>query len=357
MDLNLSAEQRMLRDSARGFLVREWSLERTRAMENDPAGYDAELWRRIAGMGWCGLAKDFLDLAIVLEETGRALLPSPLVASSLVAASLLGALGRSAEVGALASGERLGVLALVEPGWRDETGEIALAARAEGAKIAVSGTKLFVPFAPAADWLLVAARLDGAPIVLAIERGMPGLEFERLRTLDGGHGYEVRLDGVRVDRRSCLGPGGVERALGSALDRAGIAALAEMTGAAERVLEMTVEYAKTRVQFGRPIGAFQAVAHRCADMRADLDALRVLVWQAAWRLSVGGHAELEVGAARAFGVEALRRIAVHAHQVHGAIGFSTECDLQLFTRRMKAAELTWGSATFHRERVARAMGL
>src|SRR5438876_804605 len=136
-----------------------------------------------------------------------------------------------------------------------------------------------------------------------------------------------------------------------------VAALAYMAGAAERALEMTVDHARTRVQFGRPIGSFQAVAHRCVDMRTDLDALRHLVYQAAWALGAGREAPLAVSAALAYGSEALRRLFMHAHQVHGAIGFSTEHDLHLFTRRAKAAELQWGSSARHHERVAQAMGL
>jgi alkylation response protein AidB-like acyl-CoA dehydrogenase len=128
-------------------------------------------------------------------------------------------------------------------------------------------------------------------------------------------------------------------------------------GAAARVLGMTVDHARTRVQFGRPIGGFQAVAHRCADMRSDLDGLRYLVYQAAWTLAAGHPGELQVGAAKAYGNEALRAIFRHAHQVHGAIGFSTEHDLHLFTRRAKAVELSWGAASRHRDAVARAMGL
>jgi alkylation response protein AidB-like acyl-CoA dehydrogenase len=120
---------------------------------------------------------------------------------------------------------------------------------------------------------------------------------------------------------------------------------------------MTVDYAKTRVQFGRPIGSFQAVAHRCVDMRSDIDALEVLTRKAAWSLAAGRPSHLEVGVAKTYGGDALRRIFAHAHQVHGAIGFSMEYDLQLFTRRAKAAELTWGSTAAHRERVARAIGL
>jgi alkylation response protein AidB-like acyl-CoA dehydrogenase len=130
-----------------------------------------------------------------------------------------------------------------------------------------------------------------------------------------------------------------------------------MVGAAERTLEMTVAHAGTREQFGRPIGSFQAVAHRCVDMRTDVDALRWLVYQASWALDALADATLAVAAAQAYGGPALRRVFMHAHQVHGAIGFSTEHDLHLFTRRAKAAELTWGTSTAHHERVAKAMGL
>jgi alkylation response protein AidB-like acyl-CoA dehydrogenase len=136
-----------------------------------------------------------------------------------------------------------------------------------------------------------------------------------------------------------------------------VAGLAYAVGAAERALEMTVQHARDREPFGRPIGSFQAVAHRCVDMRTDVDACRYLAYQAAWRLDRGGDPDLEVGAAKSYGNEALRRVFTHAHQVHGAIGFSTEHDLHLFTRRAKAFELTYGSAALHRERMARAMGL
>jgi len=367
MDLNPSPDQEMLRESARVFLAREWPASRVREMERDPLGYDPGIWRRVAELGWLGMTlpegaggggRTFLDLALLLEETGRHLFASPLAAHAAVAAPLLERLApRARWLPDAASGRVLTVLALAEPGWRNELGLVRLEARAEGDAVVLSGTKLFVPFAAAAHRLLVVARLGGASIIAVVECDAPGVRVERLATLDGGHRYEVALEKVRVRRDSCFGPADVEAALRDALRRGAVAALAEATGAAERVIEMTVEYAKTRVQFGRPIGSFQAVAHRCADMRADVDALRILVRQAAWKLSRGGDHDLEVGAARAFGVEALRRVAVNAHQVHGAIGFSTECDLQLFTRRMKAAELEWGGASVHRELVARAMGL
>ncbi len=203
---------------------------------------------------------------------------------------------------------------------------------------------------------MVAVRAGGAgPSLVAVERGAPGVESTRRATLDGGHLYAVRFADTPAE---AVGPpGGAAAALERVRLEAAVGSLAYMVGAAERVLEMTLEYARTRVQFGRPIGSFQAVAHRCVDMRSDLDALRYLVYQAAWALGTSRDAGLEVSAAKAYGNEALRRIFQHAHQVHGAIGFSTECDLQLFTRRAKATELAWGSAAMHRERVARAMGL
>ena len=170
--------------------------------------------------------------------------------------------------------------------------------------------------------------------------------------------YEVRFADAEVPPDRVIGvPAATSAALASAAARGAIASLAYAVGAAERVLEMTADYARTRVQFGRPIGSFQAVAHRCVDMRSDIDAVRLLTYQAAWALGTGRPSALEVSAAKAYGNEALRRIFTNAHQVFGAIGFSTDHDLHLFTRRAKATELTWGGADQHLRRVAVEMGL
>jgi alkylation response protein AidB-like acyl-CoA dehydrogenase len=296
---------------------------------------------------------------MLLEEMGRALVPSPYLSTVVVVAPLLVALGDRRSVRAIAAGETVATLALAEPGWRDEWQEVSLAARREGETLCLSGWKTFVPWGPAADVVLIAARIEGAGVSLAaLDPGAPGLAWRRLATDGGEPLFEVALTDVPVGRDRLVGPPG---AAGPALERtllhAAVGSLAYATGAAERALELTVAHARTRVQFGRPIGAFQAVAHRCVDMRSDVDALRWLVYQAAWALAAGRPGDLEVAAAKAYGNEALRRIFMHAHQVHGAIGFSTEHDLPLFTRRAKAAELCWGSAAVHRERLARAMGL
>ncbi len=372
MNLALANEQRLLVESARAFLRSACPLSHVRAMEADPRGFSPEVWRRMADLGWPGLllpasyggsGQTFLEAALLLEELGRVLLPSPFLPTSVIAARVLLALGteeqRSRWLPRIAAGELIATLALAEPGWRDEWGAVGLEARVEAGGLRLSGTKLFVPFARDADVMLVAARIGSERTsLLAVDGGTPGVEFTRLATLGGDHLYEVRFSDVRLEPSQAIGAGGAAAAvIEQAILQAGVGSLACLVGAAERVLEMTVDYAKTRVQFGRPIGSFQAVAHRCVEMRSDLDALRYLVYQAAWSLAAGRAADLEVGAAKAFGNEALRRFFMHAHQVHGAIGFSTEHDLHLFTRRAKAVELQWGSASFHRERVARAIGL
>jgi alkylation response protein AidB-like acyl-CoA dehydrogenase len=353
VELTLSPEQRLLVESARGLLARACPTAHVRAMESDRVGYDPGTWRELARLGWTGLVvaedlggggRPFLDAVLLLEEMGRVLLPSPFLVSAILAPVLLAAYGDRRWLPRIASGEAVVTLALVEPDWRDEWGQVATVFEAGR----VTGTKSFVPFAAAADLVLVATR--GDELVAVLRR--PEVTCTRQQTLAGDHQYEVRFDRTPGDFLSTADP-----VLERARLHAAVGSLAYAVGAAERALEMTVEHAQMRVQFGRPIGSFQAVAHRCADMRSEIDAVRYLVYQAAWCLDAGRSAELEVGAAKAYGNEALRRVFMHAHQVHGAIGFSTEYDLQLFTRRAKAIELAWGSTAAHRERIARAMGL
>ena len=361
MDLTLTAEQTMLVDAARRFLARAWSLADTRAAERDPRGFRPDAWREMAGLGWHGMelpaaygggGLGFVETMLVLEEMGRVLLPSPMLSTVVMCAPLILALGSEAQrrwLARIAAGEMVATLAVAEPGWRDPWGTPALPADGGGR---LTGRKLFVPFAPDADLLLVAA---AGPSLVALARGAAGVTVTRLATLGGDPVYEVVLDRAPGEPLGAAGAAGP--ALARALDRGAVATLAYMAGAAERALAMTVDHAGTRHQFGQPIGSFQAVAHRCVDMRTDLDALRHLVYQASWSLEAGREEPLAVSAAVAYGSEALRRLFMHAHQVHGAIGFSTEHDLHLFTRRAKAAELQWGSPARHHERVAQAMGL
>jgi alkylation response protein AidB-like acyl-CoA dehydrogenase len=354
VDLTLTSEQAMLVESVRAFLARRWALATVRTLEAEGRGFDRDVWREMARLGWLGLetpavaggsAQSFVETVLVCEEMGRALLPSPFVATVAIAMPLLGGNAARHWLPRVASGDALATLALAEPGWRGPWEHPAL--RLNGSRL--TGRKAFVPFAADADLLLVAV---AGPSVVAVERGAPGVACTRQATFGGDPSYDMVFDGAIAEP---LGPGG--DVLPQALDRGATATLAYLAGACERVLAMTIDYAKTRRQFGRPIGSFQAVAHRCVDMRSDIDALRVLVRRAAWSLTSGRRDDVEVGSAVAYGLEAVRRVFLHAHQVHGAIGFSMEHDLQLFTRRAKAAELQWGPPAWHHERVARGMGL
>jgi alkylation response protein AidB-like acyl-CoA dehydrogenase len=336
-------------------------MSAVRALDGDARGFDPQLWREMARLGWlvlegsgeAGAGLGFFETMLVSEAMGRVLLPSPFVVTTAMAVPLLHALATAEQqarwLPRLGRGELLATVALAEPGWRDLFGAPQLARSGEP-PARLTGQKRFVPFAAHADLLLVVAA-DAQ--VVAVELPAEGFASVRLATLGGDPLYDLTFEqtpGVSLGRAE---PGLLRRIL----DRGAVASLAYGVGAAARALELTVEYAKTREQFGRPIGGFQAVAHRCADMRSDLDATRYLVYQAAWALAAGRDAALAVGAALAYGLDALRRLSMHAHQVHGAIGFSTEHDLQLFTRRAKAIELSWGTASVHRERVAQAMGL
>jgi alkylation response protein AidB-like acyl-CoA dehydrogenase len=334
-------------------------------METDAVGFSRAIWGQMAQLGWLGMmlpqqyggaGLTLVETVLLLEELGRALLPSPYVPTAVIAAPLLLALGSEAQrtrwLPRIATGDLVASVALVEAGSRDEWAAPSMPV----VNGRVSGVKRFVPFAAQAQLILATVHTAGGePVLAAIEPDPQHVRCTRHVTLDAGHLYAVEL--VDTPAEPIGEPVGAAAALTRARQHGAVAALAAMVGAAERALEMTLEYARTRQQFGQAIGSFQAVAHRCVDMRSDIDALRWLVYQAAWSLAHGRAADLEVSAAKAYGNDALQRIFMHAHQVHGAIGFSTECDLQLFTRRAKAAELSWGSTSLHREQVARAMGL
>jgi len=250
-------------------------------------------------------------------------------------------------------------LALLAPDTRDEWSATGLTGRRAGDGWMIDGRVTLVPFAAAADLLLLAVDLEDAGLSLVLVGGdTPEVSTRRLAATGGDPLYALTVTGLAVGDDAVVGPlGGARPLVDRALDHAAVATLAFLVGAAERALGLTVEHARGREQFGRPIGSFQAVAHRCADMRTDIDACRFLAYRAAWALDHQVEVELAVGAAKAYGNDALRRVFQHAHQVHGAVGFSTEHDLHLFTRRAKAFELTYGGTARHRERVAGAMGL
>ncbi|MSQ40405.1 MAG: acyl-CoA dehydrogenase [Dehalococcoidia bacterium] len=376
MEFNLSETQQLLLNSARSFLEQECPSTFVRAMEEDERGFTPELWERLAEMGWLGLAfpeayggagQDFLSLTMLLERMGRFLLPGPFFSTVVLAGLPIAEHGTEPQkrqfLPPMADGELLMTLALTEPSARYDPGGIQLQASREGDQYLLNGAKLFVPNANVADHLVVAARTqegtgsEGITLFI-VPSNAHGVSQRLLWTVASDRQSEMTFHNVQAPRDGMLGE--VHQGwpiLERVLQQAAVAKCAEMVGQAEAMLGMTVSYASQRVQFGHPIGSFQAIQHHCANMAIDLEGARAITSLAAWRLAQGLHAEREVAYAKGWTSDAVRRIAALAHQCHGAIGFTREYDLQLYSRRAKANEVAFGDSDFHRERVALALGI
>jgi alkylation response protein AidB-like acyl-CoA dehydrogenase len=337
------------------------------------------LWARLAEQGWLGLiypeahggmGLGFEDLVVLMEEMGRAVVPGPFFSTVVLGGLAILEAGspdqQKAWLPAIAAGEKRATLAWMEPSAVLGPPGIAAVAEARGGRFALSGTKLFVHDAHTADAIVVAARTsagtageDGVTLFL-LPKGTPGLEVTLLPTMDQTRKLcEVTLAGVAVGTDAVLGAVGQGWApLARVLDRATVALCAEMCGGAQKVLEMTVEYAKIRQTFGRPIGSYQGVKHRAADMLVDVENSKSITYYAAWAMDENApEGPLAVSMAKAYVSEAYRRVASAGIQLHGGIGFTWEHDLHLYFKRAKGSELTFGDATYHRERVAQLVNL
>ncbi len=368
MNFALSEEQRMLKQVVREFLAQECPPSHVRAMAKSEAGFSSDLWRRVADLGWAGLAVPerfggqgggLVDLAVLFEEVGRVLLPSPLFATVALGALPL-ARAEEAEtlrarvLPAVARGELRLTAALFESEGGVDVEEIATAARAVENGFSVSGTKAFVPDAEAADAILVLARKEsGERSFYYVEKGTPGLKIEPISTLDWGRQSLLHLDDVRVAAESEIRGLAPE----TVFDGATAILCSEMVGSAERTMELAVDWAKTRMQFGRPIGSFQAVSHKCADMLVGIESGRSLTYYACLAVDEGrSDARAAVSAAKAYLSDAFPRIAEACLQIHGGMGYTWEHDAHLYLRRARAAEVRFGDAEFHRERLLAAIG-
>ncbi len=377
MDISLSEEQELLQGSARDFLQKECPIRLVRAMEEDDRGYDLNLWKQMGDLGWLGLVLPeeyggsggtMMDLVVLLEEFGRALVPGPFVPTVLqVGLPLLWA--GSAEqkrvyLPKLAQGELIGTMAWHEPSATSQPAGIEMAATHQGENYVLHGTKLCVPYAHVADALLTVARTgtgatpaDGITLFL-VDAKSPGIAITKLGTIADDHQCEVVLNDVRVPRSQVLGEPGKGWAIVERVWQCGATAkCAEMIGIAQQAFEISLNYAKTRVQFGRPIGSFQAIKHKLANMVIDVDGSRYVTYHAAWLLSEGLLAGPEIAVAKSWTNEACRRVVREGQQVHGGIGYTKEYDLQLYTRRAKAAEIAFDDSDTHREALATSLGL
>ncbi len=363
----------MLRESARGLLEKECPSTVVRRLIDDDRGYDAGLWRKMAGLGWTGLVipetyggagLSYVDLVLVLEEMGRVLLPSPFIWTAMVAEALK-RVGSEAQKQALlpkiAAGDLIATVAWMEPSGLWGADGIAMTARKRGSRFTLDGVKLFVSDAHIADYLLVAARTGGKGITLfAIETARAGLSITPLKTMDSTRRLsEVKFAGVKAGAGDVVGVvGDGWKTLADIIDKGKVMIAAEMMGGAQKVLDMTVEYAKVRVQFGRPIGSFQAVQHKCANMMIDVEGAKSAVYYAAWAVSNGvAEAPLAAALAKAAASDAYRRVSADGIQVHGGIGFTWDHDMHLYFKRAKSSEFTFGDATYNRELVAQGINL
>ncbi len=375
MDLGLNETQQMLKNSAREFLQAECPDTYVRAMEEDARGYTPDMWQKIAEQGWLGLifpeeyggvGLTYLDLSVLLEEMGRALLPGPFFSTIVMGGMAIMDAGSDEQkrrlLPQICDGQHIVTLALTEPSARwDAAGIQTTAAQNADGAWTLNGTKLFVPNAHVADTYIIAARTGDAErdITLFFVPGdADGVTQTLLKTIASDRQSEITLDGVSLPAEAALGE--VNKGwdtIEKVLAWGAIGKCAEMVGGAEQVLEMTVEYAKQRTQFGRPIGSFQAIQHHCANMATDVEGSRYITYQAAWLLSEGEAAAQEVAMAKAWVSDAYRRICALGHQCHGAIGFTKEHNMQLYSRRAKAAELAFGDTDFHLETVADGLGI
>jgi alkylation response protein AidB-like acyl-CoA dehydrogenase len=375
MDVNLTDEQVRLRSSAREFLAAECPRELIRdvmsARRAVAPGPGTDLWEQMAELGWMGLVLpethggaglDAVDLAVLLEETGRVLLPLPYWSTVLCgeAIRLAGTETQRAEVlPEIARGKLRLAFAQLEAGGSWEAGSSKLEARPagrdDGAGYVLSGRKLFVPDAQDAQQLVVAARTSEGPSLFLVDREAPGVAVEPIEYVDPTRPMSaIGFHEVALPPSALLGESG--RA-GPVLEElhafARTALCAEMCGGAQRVLDMSVDFAKTREQFGKPIGSFQAIAHKCADMFVRVESIRSAAYYAAWALAAE---EPDAGVsdcmAMAYCAEAFAHVAGEAIQIHGGLGFTWEQDLHLYYKRAKASEVAFGDVAFTRELAA-----
>ena len=379
MKFAFTEEQEALRSAARSFLADHSSGAQVRATMATDAGYDPALWLRLGTeLGWTallipeaydGLGLGYVELIALMEEMGAALLCAPFFSTVCLATNAL-LLGASEEqkrqyLPGIAAGEITATLVFTEPNGRWDAGGIEMVADPQGDSFMLNGRKSFVIDGHTADLLMVAARRAGSHgsegiHLFIVAANTPGIERQALPTMDQTRRQaQLTFRNVRVSAAARLGGEGEGwPILRKTLDLAAIALAAEQLGGAQRCLDMSVEYAKQRIQFGRPIGSFQAIKHKCADMLLRVESARSATYYAGWAASVDDP-ELPALAslAKAYCSDTYFQCAAEAIQIHGGVGFSWEYDVHLYFKRAKSSETLLGDATYHRELVAQRIGL
>jgi len=379
MDFGFSPEQEMLRATARKFLENECTSGFVRARMEEPAGVTDEFWAKLAEQGWLGLVYPeehggsglgFVDLTVLMEEMGRVVMPGPFFSTVLLGGLAIREAGSPAQkkewLARIAAGNARTTLAWTEPSARWDAAGVTCAARDDKGGFVLNGTKLFVLDAHLADAFVVVVRTgegktpeEGVSLLL-VPKETRGVEVKLLPTMDQTRKLcEVTLKDAAVPADALMGV--KDKAwpmLARVVERATVALCAEMCGGAQRVLDMTTDYAKIRIAFGKPIGTYQGVKHKAADMLVDVENAKSLTYYAAWAVDENApEAALAASMAKAYVTDAYRKVAGAGIQLHGGIGFTWEHDLHLYFKRAKSSEFTFGDATYHRERVAQLINL
>jgi alkylation response protein AidB-like acyl-CoA dehydrogenase len=375
MDFSLTQEQRTLKNVASRFLKKESPAAFVKEMIQDEKGYPLSLWKKMAELGWMGILFEeryggnggtFLDLSVVLEEMGRVLLPGPFFPTVILGGMTILLSGREELkqrfLPGIASGDIIMTMALTdtEGSYRQEEIDSTAEPREDG--YLLRGRKMFVPYAQTSDYMICPARIHQKDhpydvSLFVVDAKAAGIEMTPLLSLDLQKQYEVTFRDVYVPQTDLVGEEGKGWNVIQGLWPIVVTAkCCEMLGAMQQVLEMTVDYAQMRRQFGQPLSAFQVIQHYIVDMAIDLECSKFITYQAAWRLNNHLPSGKEVAMAKLWCSGALKKMTVMAQQIHGAIGFTKECDLYLYFRYAKASEVTFGDEDFHKEVVAAEMG-
>jgi alkylation response protein AidB-like acyl-CoA dehydrogenase len=375
MDFAFTEEQEMLRKMARDFLAAECPRDTVRKLIKDEKGFTPELWAKMTELGWPGLiipeqyggvGGSFMDIVALVEEMGRGALVGPFFSSLVGTLAVLEMASDQQKADLLpkiASGKLVLTTAFSEPGVGYELDAIQCQATAEGDDWVINGTKLFVENAHLADLILVAAKTkhatkqEGLDLFLVDAKG-PNVSCSMIETISGDKQSKVVIKGLKLPEAKRLGEAhrGKER-ITRLLEMATVLKCAEMEGGAQQVLDMTVTYLKERIQFDKPIGTLAPLQHHAANMAVDLEGMKYITYQVAWKVNENLPFAKDVAMAKSWCSDAYRRICDLAHQCHGAIGFCEDHDLPLYSKRSKVSEFAFGDAQYQRRFVAKDIGL
>jgi alkylation response protein AidB-like acyl-CoA dehydrogenase len=371
MNFAFTEEQEELRKTVRQFLDAKSAETSVREQMETEAGYDAAVWSQMGEqMGLQGLivpeefggsGYSYVELGIVLEEMGRALLCAPFFSTVVLAANTLIHSGdeaaKAAHLPGIASGETIATLAYTEPSGKWDESGITLQATKSGDGYSLSGTKMFVLDGHTANLIIVAARTDAGVSLFAVDGGAAGLTRTALSTMDQTR-KQAKLEFSNTPGTLIGTDGEGWNTLSRVLDLAAVGLAAEQVGGAQKVLEMAVDYAKVRVQFGRPIGSFQAIKHKCADMLLEVESAKSAAYYGLWcAAEMNDELPSVASLAKAYCSEAYFHATAENIQIHGGIGFTWEHPAHLYFKRAKSSELLFGDPTYHRELLAQRIGI